>query len=418
MNSTPWQTRVSVQNLAVIATVVVGFGLASARPARADVNPGPWGVNAAHVHVESQAGNTTDGDNKDAPGAGSWSGTASCDAYDSENQIDAAAVMSLHTEFNAYRFYVTSTGVSALDPGGSSAAGAIVLVWFTVDFTQEFGNTTSISGGTLPTNHSLAALVNSESLDIPMANLVTGTRGRLAPGQYLFWYYNSFTTTTASGTSNTLTAQLDFTGVPLPVITVQPQGKTVSAGSNVSFSVGTSGTATTSASTSSALIYQWRYRYQNMADGGRISGAHTNQLQIANVAVADTGIYDCVVTQGSIEEPSSVARLRVTGTTGVGDSPARCGLSLSSPVPNPFGARTLVAFTLPVAAGVSLDVLDVSGRRVRSLLGGEWRAAGAQAVEWNGRSDRGDRVPAGLYFVRLVTGADQRVQRAVVSANP
>jgi len=413
MNSTPWQTRIPGQNLAAIATIVVGFGLASARPARAEVNLGPWGGNAAHVHVESRAGNTTDGDNKDAPGAGSWSGTASCDAYDSENQTDAAAVMSLHTEFNPYRFYVTSSGVSALDPGGSSAAGAIVLVWFTVDFTQELGNTTSISGGTLPTNHSLVALVNSESPDLPVVNLVTGTRARVAPGQYLFWYYNSFTTTTASGTSNTLTAQLDFTGVPLPVITVQPQGKTVSAGSNVSFSVGTSGTATTSASTSSALIYQWRYRYQNMTDGGRISGAHTNQLQIANVAVADTGIYDCVVTQGSIEEPSSVARLRVTGTTGVGDWPAQRGLSLSSPMPNPFGSRTLVAFTLPVAAGVSLDVLDVSGRRVRSLLGGEWRSAGAQAVEWNGRSDRGDRVPAGLYFVRLVTGADQRVQRAV-----
>src|SRR5262245_56613181 len=106
-------TRISRPSFTMIAAVVLGLGLGSAPPAGADVNLGPWGGNAAHVHVESRAGNTTDGDNKDAPGTGSWSGTASCDAYDSENEIDAAAVMSLHTEFNPYRFYVYSSGVSA-----------------------------------------------------------------------------------------------------------------------------------------------------------------------------------------------------------------------------------------------------------------------------------------------------------------
>jgi flagellar hook assembly protein FlgD len=47
-------------------------------------------------------------------------------------------------------------------------------------------------------------------------------------------------------------------------------------------------------------------------------------------------------------------------------------------------------------------VLDVSGRRVRTLAQGA-RAVGAHALRWDGRDEAGRITPAGLYLVRART---------------
>ncbi|MBI5169217.1 MAG: T9SS type A sorting domain-containing protein [Candidatus Eisenbacteria bacterium] len=91
-----------------------------------------------------------------------------------------------------------------------------------------------------------------------------------------------------------------------------------------------------------------------------------------------------------------------TGTTGVGDSPARV-LSALRAWPNPSGGRTGVAFTLGSASRVRVVIYDVAGREVR-----EWHArrfeAGEHHVEWDGL-DAGDHpVAAGIYFARVEAG--------------
>jgi len=70
--------------------------------------------------------------------------------------------------------------------------------------------------------------------------------------------------------------------------------------------------------------------------------------------------------------------------------------------PNPFRSATTLRFTLPGSGRVRLAVYDVTGRRVRTLVEG-FRAAGGQAVEWDGRDDAGAAAPAGLYLYRLET---------------
>jgi hypothetical protein len=49
---------------------------------------------------------------------------------------------------------------------------------------------------------------------------------------------------------------------------------------------------------------------------------------------------------------------------------------------------------------VSLDVFDVSGRRVRSLVRGSI-PPGFHQVTWDERSDSGTRVVTGVYFLRM-----------------
>ena len=74
--------------------------------------------------------------------------------------------------------------------------------------------------------------------------------------------------------------------------------------------------------------------------------------------------------------------------------------------PNPFNPTTTIQFSLPVPAAVSVDIFDIGGRRVRSLLN-EARGAGNHAVRWDARDDRGQQVSTGVYFYRIeVAGVD------------
>jgi len=69
--------------------------------------------------------------------------------------------------------------------------------------------------------------------------------------------------------------------------------------------------------------------------------------------------------------------------------------------PNPFNPETHVAFDLPRAGQVTLEVYDVRGRRVRQLID-EDLSAGRYAETWDGCDEQGITVASGLYFIRFV----------------
>jgi hypothetical protein len=68
--------------------------------------------------------------------------------------------------------------------------------------------------------------------------------------------------------------------------------------------------------------------------------------------------------------------------------------------PNPFAEATRVSFVMPTKGTARLEVLDVTGRSIRTLVNGE-AAAGSNLVEWNGRDDHGNQVVSGVYFFRI-----------------
>jgi hypothetical protein len=93
--------------------------------------------------------------------------------------------------------------------------------------------------------------------------------------------------------------------------------------------------------------------------------------------------------------------------TGVdsGIAGASTKLSLAQNAPNPFTKETAVRFALPASGSVALDVYDVSGRKVASLVD-RVMEAGSHAVTWNGRDDSGSTVAPGVYLVRLQAGGE------------
>lgn len=105
--------------------------------------------------------------------------------------------------------------------------------------------------------------------------------------------------------------------------------------------------------------------------------------------------------------------LRIVGTTSSGgDLPA--AMALEQNLPNPFNPRTTIAFTVPTGgAAVRLDVLDVDGRHVATLLDGH-RPAGRHTVDWNGTTAAGRPAAAGVYLYRLQTDGGEQTRRMVL----
>ncbi len=82
--------------------------------------------------------------------------------------------------------------------------------------------------------------------------------------------------------------------------------------------------------------------------------------------------------------------------------------------PNPFNPQTRVSFDLDSGQLVSIDIFDLSGRRVVRLLDG-YLAAQQHTVDWNGCDAAGRAVSSGSYFVQLRTSAGARSQKVMLA---
>jgi hypothetical protein len=69
-------------------------------------------------------------------------------------------------------------------------------------------------------------------------------------------------------------------------------------------------------------------------------------------------------------------------------------------VPNPFNPTTRIVYDVANAGRVRIEIYDVSGRMVRTLVD-EHRGAGRYEVEWDGRNVQGTPVHTGVYFYRM-----------------
>ncbi|MCB9317035.1 MAG: T9SS type A sorting domain-containing protein [Lewinellaceae bacterium] len=81
--------------------------------------------------------------------------------------------------------------------------------------------------------------------------------------------------------------------------------------------------------------------------------------------------------------------------------------------PNPFAMQTTIRFRLPMTCGVQLEVYDLEGKQLRTLVSGALEA-GAYSVDWDGKSGSGYELPEGNYLLRLITGQEIRMKQVVL----
>jgi hypothetical protein len=90
-------------------------------------------------------------------------------------------------------------------------------------------------------------------------------------------------------------------------------------------------------------------------------------------------------------------------TSAAGDGPVARHQLLPG-YPNPFNPMTSIPFELAGGQGdiaVKLDILDVRGRLVRTLVDGQRAGGQRHLASWDGTNEAGQRVPSGTYMSRL-----------------
>ena len=86
---------------------------------------------------------------------------------------------------------------------------------------------------------------------------------------------------------------------------------------------------------------------------------------------------------------------------------------LAQNYPNPFNHATHIRFTLQQPASSSLEVFNIHGQLVATLVEGT-RPAGTYQTVWDGRDTQGQAVSSGVYIVRLDAGGQQATRKMLL----
>ena len=79
--------------------------------------------------------------------------------------------------------------------------------------------------------------------------------------------------------------------------------------------------------------------------------------------------------------------------------------ALSDNYPNPFNPETTIKYELPAAGDVRLEVYNMLGQVVTTLVDKQ-QAAGRYVFLWQGTNDNGNSVGSGIYFYRIQVGSE------------
>jgi hypothetical protein len=114
-------------------------------------------------------------------------------------------------------------------------------------------------------------------------------------------------------------------------------------------------------------------------------------LVVDNTAIAMNG-------RGAIEVADRTSHISLNSTAHHSTTATPRAYVLQQNYPNPFNALTKISYSVPVDGSVTLEIVDVLGRRMETLLD-ETKMAGAHTVDWNAAN-----YPTGVYFYRMKAG--------------
>jgi hypothetical protein len=126
-------------------------------------------------------------------------------------------------------------------------------------------------------------------------------------------------------------------------------------------------------------------------------------------------VYYTFCTEHDVSSPDSLFNVIVGGfpvsmldEDGVADPAPVVQSADLSIYPNPFNGAARLQFDLPRELMLALDVFDLQGRHVQTLVRQAY-PAGRHTVNWSA-----DGWPSGMYFVRMTTPQQQRLHKALL----
>ncbi|OGU33521.1 MAG: hypothetical protein A2057_15560 [Ignavibacteria bacterium GWA2_35_9] len=155
----------------------------------------------------------------------------------------------------------------------------------------------------------------------------------------------------------------------------------------------------------------------------------TNKISWCNWSIADKVETSAALMPGvssnggwsesDLTESGSLIRDKIiffndTTNTGIGDlRELPKNFKLYQNYPNPFNPITTIEYELQNNGQVILDVLDLNGRKIKTLKRG-FETKGNYKVSWDGSSDKGIKVSSGVYFYRLFFENKNNYKKAIL----
>ncbi len=81
--------------------------------------------------------------------------------------------------------------------------------------------------------------------------------------------------------------------------------------------------------------------------------------------------------------------------------------------PNPFNPSTSIKFTLPHGSDVTINIYNILGQKVTTLIS-EYMSAGEHLIVWNGLTSNGDFASSGVYFCKFNTGDHSQTLKMLI----
>ena len=149
----------------------------------------------------------------------------------------------------------------------------------------------------------------------------------------------------------------------------------------------------------------------------------SEEMSLSPVSLAghSLGEYTALVASSSLNFFDAIRLVKKRGEVmqsavpnGVGSMAAILGLEddfsslpaefrLKQNYPNPFNPETNIDFNLPVKSDISLEIYNVLGHRINTLVNKQV-SAGSHRIKWDGRDFLGRTVSAGVYFYKINAG--------------
>jgi uncharacterized protein YegL len=134
-----------------------------------------------------------------------------------------------------------------------------------------------------------------------------------------------------------------------------------------------------------------------------ITASDTGHLPVDAYPIARVDYINCMSADDSVPFPQAYIDV-IAPLTGIEEELVRGERGLSMRIaPNPFSFTSTIQYSLNRASHVRLEVYNLMGEQVRTLVDGE-NGAGTHIVEWNRKDDLDREVSSGVYLLRLKAG--------------
>ena len=88
--------------------------------------------------------------------------------------------------------------------------------------------------------------------------------------------------------------------------------------------------------------------------------------------------------------------------------------ALADNYPNPFNPETTIKYQLPEAGQVRLEVYNMLGQAVKTLVDNQFQNAGRYTLQWDATNNSGQPLSSGVYFYRIVAGGEYQSHKKML----